>query len=245
MQFDTIKMDLMNTSITEAFKSRQDTIELKKIIDEELDKLQYDEIKDMSISDLLNTNRADIVLKLVQNEMHKIQAEKNEYYTPKKAFEAIKQYIPNKTIWEPFVLGNYEHIKSPQYLRELGFTVISTNEDFFKCSYGEIVVSNPPYTTRYDRASNRQDNIKSRVITRLCELNKPFMLLMPLTFIQTIQLEKLQAKYGRFKFIVPSRRITFYKVKDGERKEYNSPDIYNSAIWYCWKIKLKHSINFV
>ena len=58
-----------------------------------------------------------------------------------------------------------------------------------------------------------------------------------ITFMQTVQVKRLQDMYGRFKFIVPSRRITFYKIKDGERKEFNSPDIYNMSVWFCWKIK--------
>jgi hypothetical protein len=77
---------------------------------------------------------------IVQQKLAEINAEKNELYTPKEAFEEIRSFIPpNKLVWEPFVSGNYKHIKSTQYLRELGFKVKSTNEDFFTCNYGDIV----------------------------------------------------------------------------------------------------------
>lgn len=131
-------------------------------------------------------------------------------------------------------------------MRELGFKVVSTSEDFFKCNYGEIVVSNPPYTTKNSDAANRGNNIKTRVIQRLCELNKLYMLLMPITFMKTLQIKNLQKRYGRFKFIIPCNRINFYRIKNGEREDRkNDPNVYNLSCWYCWKIKLKHSIIFV
>ena len=58
--------------------------------------------------------------------------ERNEAYTPKSAFESIAKFIPkDKVIWECFTRGNHSKIKSPQYLRDLGFKVIATGEDFF------------------------------------------------------------------------------------------------------------------
>jgi hypothetical protein len=69
--------------------------------------------------------------------------ERNEAYTPRSAFEKIAKFIPkDKIIWEPFTRGNHKYIKAPQYLRDLGFNVIATGEDFFSSNYGDIVVSN-------------------------------------------------------------------------------------------------------
>ena len=44
-------------------------------------------------------------------------------------------------------MGNHEHIESPKYLRELGFNVVATGEDFFTCNYGEVCVSNTTFTS--------------------------------------------------------------------------------------------------
>ena len=90
----------------------------------------------------------------------------DEYYTPKKAWEQIKQFIPkDKIIWEAF--GTNPSIHSARYLRELGFNVITTDEDFFEEDKGDIVVSNPPY--------NKKEKLKQKVLERLVSLNKPFI----------------------------------------------------------------------
>ena len=45
----------------------------------------------------------------------------DDYMTPKSAWEAIKQFVPeNKVVWEPF----YGDGRSGEILREIGFDVI-------------------------------------------------------------------------------------------------------------------------
>ena len=83
----------------------------------------------------------------------------DNYMTPKSAWEAIQQFIPNdKVIWESFA-GNGN---SSKFLTELGFDVICKEEDFFEVDYGDIIVTNPPFSK------------KKEVFTRLKELGKPF-----------------------------------------------------------------------
>ena len=63
----------------------------------------------------------------------------DDYMTPKHAWEAVAEYIPqDKTIWEAF----YGDGESGQYLTELGFNVIHEPVDFFKNDMGDIIVSN-------------------------------------------------------------------------------------------------------
>jgi hypothetical protein len=81
--------------------------------------------------------------------------------TPKYAWENIKQYIPKKKIWEAF----YGDGKSGSYLQELGFDEIHEEIDFFEENRGEIIISNPPFSK------------SKEVLTRLKELNKPFILI--------------------------------------------------------------------
>ena len=88
----------------------------------------------------------------------------DDYMTPKSAWENIKDYIPkNKIIWEAF----YGDGKSGDYLTELGFNVIHTQEDFYETDCGEVCVSNPPFSD------------KKNIIKRLIYLDKPFILIMP------------------------------------------------------------------
>ena len=66
----------------------------------------------------------------------------DEYFTPKSAWEEIKDYIPNdKVIWEAF----YGNGSSGKYLEDLGFNVIHESLDFFTNNLGDIIVSNPPF----------------------------------------------------------------------------------------------------
>ena len=131
-----------------------------------------------------------------------------------------------------------------QSLRELGHEVIATGEDFFKCNYGDICISNPPYST-FHTTWNRQNNIKTEIIQRLAKLNKPFMLLIPLAFLQTKQFKLFQEKYGTCQMIIPYERIKFYYYKDGKKLKYNTPNHHGVCFWLCWKINLKKDINYV
>ena len=73
--------------------------------------------------------------------------------------QGIQIYLPlDKTIWEPFYCDG----SSGQCLMDLGCTVIhEPNVDFFQHDKGDVVVSNPPFST------------KREVLARLKELDKP------------------------------------------------------------------------
>ena len=135
----------------------------------------------------------------------KTKSDDDEYYTPKYAIEMLKDYLPkdkNKICWECFTRGN-ELIESPEYIKSLGYNVIADGDEFFNNNKGDFVVSNPPYHT-----PSGEKNIKSRVIDRLCELNKPFCLLLPTSYLQTKELKKLQDKYNSFQIVMPSKKNT-------------------------------------
>tara|TARA_R110000868_G_scaffold152410_3_gene377117 strand:+ start:110 stop:430 length:321 start_codon:yes stop_codon:yes gene_type:complete len=88
----------------------------------------------------------------------------DDYMTPKYAWEAIHQFIPkDKIIWECF----YGNGQSGQYLRELGYTVVHDDIDFYKENHGDILWSNPPYSDC------------KNIMARLAALDKPFVMLMP------------------------------------------------------------------
>ena len=149
----------------------------------------------------------------------------DDYMTPKYAWENIKNYIPaDKVIWEAF----YGDGKSGSYLKELGFNVIHEPIDFFNENKGDIVVSNPPFSGAKE------------VLTRLKELDKPFILIMPSSKINTTYIRNL-FKDSNLQIIIPRKRIQFDKLVDG--KILNVKGICNfDCFYYCWKVNLPKDI---
>ena len=120
----------------------------------------------------------------------------DDYMTPKEVWESIAHLLPkDKVIWESF----YGDGKSGEYLTELGFQVEHHDIDFFddpSFNY-DILVSNPPYS------------IKPKVFKRLAEIDKPFVMLVPVStmtkkFLKTYFQDKIQ-------IIIPKSRIHFVK----------------------------------
>ena len=150
----------------------------------------------------------------------------DDYMTPKYAWEDIKQFIPNdKVIWEAF----YGDGKSGTILEELGFNVIHNQEDFFENNNGDIVVSNPPFT-----------KVKE-VLTRLVQLDKPFILILPSSKINTQYVRKIfKDKEDKLQIIIPKKRIQF--IKDGNNLQ-NSCNF--DCFYYCWKNNLDRGITWL
>ncbi len=149
----------------------------------------------------------------------------DDYMTPKHAWEDIKDYIPkDKIIWESF----YGNGDSGKYLKELGFNVIHEDIDFYTSNKGDIIVSNPPFSD----AKN--------VLTRLKELNKPFILIMPSSKINT-QYVRSFFKNDKLQIIIPRKRIQFQKVIDGKKVEGRNACNFD-CLYYCWKMDLEKDI---
>jgi hypothetical protein len=150
----------------------------------------------------------------------------DDYMTPESAWINIKEYIPkNKIIWEAF----YGDGKSGEYLQKLGFDVIHNQNDFFKSDEGEIIVSNPPFS------------IKKEVLTRLKELDKPFILILPASTITTQYIREL-FKDNKLQIIIPRRRIHFDKKINGETPENWKNSCNFDCFYYCYKINLDKDI---
>jgi hypothetical protein len=145
--------------------------------------------------------------------------------TPKYAWENIQQYIPKCKIWEAFYCdGN-----SGKYLEELGFDVIHEPIDFFEeqpDNY-DAIVSNPPFS-----------KVKE-ILQRLLIIDKPFILIMPSSKINTSYFRQWKNK---IQIIIPPKRIHFIKLVNGEM-----PDKWKNAcnfdcFYYCYKINLPNDI---
>jgi len=151
----------------------------------------------------------------------------DDYQSPKSAWENITHLIPKVEIWEAF----YGNGDSGKYLTELGFQTIHEDIDFFENDRGECVVSNPPYT------------LCPQILTRLVELNKPFILIMPAGKLHTQYFRKLFSNADDpIQIIIPRKRIQFVKTVDGEvPKDYKS-DCNFDCYYYCWKMNLPRDI---
>ena len=152
----------------------------------------------------------------------------DDYMTPKYAWENIKEYIPkDKVIWEAF----YGDGVSGSHLRDLGFQVIHEEIDFFTEDRGDMLVSNPPFSK------------SKEVLTRLKELGKPFIMILPSSKINTQYVRNLFSNTeDKLQIIIPRKRIHFLKQVKGV-----VPDDFKSAcnfdcFYYCWKLNLPRDI---
>ena len=148
----------------------------------------------------------------------------DSYMTPKEVWESIAHLLPkDKVIYECF----YGDGKSGQYLTELGFQVEHHDIDFFtdpSFNY-DILVSNPPYS------------IKPKVFKRLAEIDKPFLMLVPVStmtkkFLKTYFQDKIQ-------IIIPKSRIHF--VKNSVQTKASWFD----TLWISYKMNLEKDITFL
>jgi hypothetical protein len=149
----------------------------------------------------------------------------DDYMTPKYAWENIKQYIPeNKIIWEAF----YGNGSSGEYLKELGFDVVHEPVDFFENDLGEIIVSNPPFS-----------KVK-QVMERLYQLDKPFILILPSSKINTSYFRAWKDK--NIQIIIPKKRIHFTKLINGLIPNNWKNACNFDCFYYCYKINLPKDI---
>jgi len=147
----------------------------------------------------------------------------DDYMTPLSAWDNIKDYIPkDKVIWEAF----YGDGKSGKHLEQLGFNVIHEEIDFFQNNKGDIIVSNPPFSKSKD------------IFIRLKEIDKPFILILPSSKINTSYIrENFKDTENPLQIIIPRRRIQF--IKNGNHTE-NKCNF--DCFYYCYKIGLEKDI---
>jgi hypothetical protein len=151
----------------------------------------------------------------------------DHYNTTKNMWESISHLIPkDKILFEGFMKDNYSS-KSVLILRELGFDVVGdpTIDFFGEIPKYDILISNPPYS------------IKKKIFERLSVLNKPFILILPIStitkqFTKCLERDKLQ-------MIIPSKRMQFEKA-----------GVELSRCWFdtcylCYKINLERDITFI
>ena len=158
----------------------------------------------------------------------------NDFITPNYIWDylinnkEIFNKIKDKRIWEAF----YCNGESGNYLKSQGLNIILENIDFFKNNKGDIVISNPPFEN------------KKEVINRLIELQKPFILIVPVSTINyqyTRQLKDIQ-------ILIPPKRMKFIKYNKKDKtidKDWIKKSTAFDSIFLCWKMDLSKDIIFI
>lgn len=150
----------------------------------------------------------------------------DDYTTPVGAFTDLKHYKPCELtkIYDPF----YHDGKSLHYLQQVftSCTIIHENKDAFSwlpdC---DIVITNPPFSQ------------KNKVLQWLLNLDKPFMVLLPINQMCNKSYQKLK-HFSEIQYIVPHGRYNF------EIKGQQTSGNWFNCLWYCYKCNLPNSINF-
>ena len=145
--------------------------------------------------------------------------------TPRYAWENIVDYIPKGVVlWEAF----YGDGTSATHLQSLGFDVVSEDIDFFEHDLGDIIVTNPPFS------------IAKTIIPRLKELDKPFILIMPVSKMCTGYVR--ESFKDTLQIIIPPKRIHFIKHVNGVVPKGWDSSCSFDCFYYCYKINLPRDI---
>lgn len=168
----------------------------------------------------------------------------DECYTRKCESDKLVKYLiknkivnKNKRIWLPFNdYGSNIH----KSLKENGFNNLKiTRRDFYTINENDfdIIISNPPFSGR------------SKLFTRLMEINKPFILLQPIMFFNNGTCIRILTKHGaKFGGLCPKERMTFERnigflcpknsmgfIVNGKEKEKTTAFY---SFWLCFKTKV-------
>lgn len=141
----------------------------------------------------------------------------DDFKTPIEVWKNIQHLIPeDKQIWCPFYF-NGEHT-----LRQLGYDIIHNDEDFFQNNRGDIIIDNPPFS------------IKKEIVKYCLEIDKPFILIMPVSTLCTKYFKMLRNKV---QIIIPPGRYNF-------KPEANSSATFDT-LYYCYKMNLENDITWL
>ena len=147
----------------------------------------------------------------------------DNYATDKKGWEIIEPYIPkDKKIWAPFYCDG----KQKEYFEEMGYDIIHQDKDFFSYTPEyDIIIDNPPFSKIKD------------ISIKLKELDKPFILILPVStitkqFVKVLERDKIQ-------MIIPSKRMQF------EKAGVELSRCYFDCCYLCYKMELEHDITFI
>ena len=141
----------------------------------------------------------------------------DNFKTPIEVWKNIEEYIPkNKKIWCPF------YFEGDHTLKELGYDIIHEDRDFYNYEPPDydLIIDNPPFSQ------------KKEILQRLLILDKPFILIMP---VSTICYKYFKTYKDKIQIIVPPKRYNFMKNKSSATFD---------CLYYCYKMDLPKDIIF-
>jgi len=125
--------------------------------------------------------------------------ENDIYYTPKYIWEDILHYLDlNKIYLDPF-FGDGSGIEN---LKELGLNCIGADIDYFDALDNldfDIILTNSPFST----------NLLKEFLYNLSALDKPFIIILPITKIFSKYFKNSFRQYKDIQIIIPQKRMSF------------------------------------
>lgn len=143
----------------------------------------------------------------------------DECWTPDYGVAPILEFIPeDKVIWCPFDTQESEFVKQISRTNEVVYSHIDSEQDFFtyEPTHWDIIVSNPPFKG------------KRKIFERALSFNKPFALLMTMTFMNEAAPVQLFEDRG-LQLLLFDKRIEFVQPNAKQRGKIT----FNSS-YYCW-----------
>ena len=143
----------------------------------------------------------------------------DECYTPDYGVAPVLEFIPkDKIIWCPFDTEESEFVKQISKTNEVVYSHIDEDKDFFtyEPDRWDIIVSNPPFKG------------KRKIFERALSFNKPFALLMTMTFMNEAAPVQLFEDRG-LQLLLFDKRVEFYQPNAKQRGKIT----FNSS-YFCW-----------
>lgn len=154
----------------------------------------------------------------------------DEYYTPIEIWQNILHFLPqDKTYIEPF----YGDGNSINNLRSLGLDVVGGDADYIdlldNLEY-DIIISNPSFSKK----------IFQELLFNLDAINKPFVLILPISKIFSKYFRNSFRKHKEIQIIIPRNRMSFIDPFNSNR---NKPSFESAYI--CYKMGLEKDITWL
>jgi hypothetical protein len=155
----------------------------------------------------------------------------DEYYTPKYIWEDILHYLdPSKLYLDPF----YADGSSINNLNELGINCVGANIDCFESlrllDY-DIILTNSPFSR----------HILTEFLYNLSGLDKPFVIILPITKIFSKYFKNSFPNYRDIQIIIPKSRLKFIDATRPNNK--SNPSFV--CCYVCYKMDLPSDILFL
>jgi len=156
--------------------------------------------------------------------------ENDIYYTKKETWEDILHYLdPNKIYLDPFY-GDGSNIEN---LKELGLNCIGADIDYFDALDNlnfDIILTNSPFSK----------HILTEFLYNLSALDKPFILILPITKIFSKYFKLAFRQYKDIQIIIPQKRMSFI-IPNSNNK--SNPSFV--CCYVCYKMQLPADILFL